>query len=93
VSKRTPFDSPESLDQVDVIAEYLNASLEEMDPQVFLSALRDVAFAKGIAQLARDAGLEREKLLLTLSPGAEPSADLVMEIARVVSIKLRSHKS
>ena len=51
-----------------MFVEYLKASLEEGDmPEVFLMALRNVAEARGISKLARNAHLNRENLYKMLS--------------------------
>ena len=53
--------------------EYLNAALEDGDPEVFLMALRDVAEAQGgVAQLAEAAKLNRENLYRMLSDRGNP---------------------
>ena len=53
--------------------EYLNAALEDGDPEVFLMALRDVAEAQGgVAQLAEAANLNRESLYRMLSNRGNP---------------------
>jgi probable addiction module antidote protein len=53
--------------------EYLNASLEEDDPELFLLALRNVAEAQGgVAQLAEKAKLNRESLYKMLSERGNP---------------------
>jgi probable addiction module antidote protein len=52
---------------------YLNACLEDGDPNVFLLALRDVARARGgIAKLAENAELNREHLYRMLSENGNP---------------------
>lgn len=52
---------------------YLNAALEEEDPELFLLALRNVAEAQGgIAQLAEKANLNRESLYKMLSERGNP---------------------
>ena len=51
-----PFDAAAYLDSDEVIAEYLSAAAEDPNPEVFLAALGDVAKARGMAQIARDAG-------------------------------------
>jgi len=43
-------------------AEYLNAALDDGSPEVFLMALKDVANAKGISEIARETKLNRENL-------------------------------
>ena len=53
--------------------EYLNAALEDGDPEAFLLALRNVAEAKGgVAQLAEAAKLNRESLYRMLSDRGNP---------------------
>jgi probable addiction module antidote protein len=64
------FDVAAYLDNDAVIAEYLSAAAEDPNPEVFVAALGNVAKARGIAQIAKDAGLGRESLYKTLSAGA-----------------------
>ena len=45
------FDAADYLRDEDVIAEYLTAALEDANPEVFLTAVRDVARARGMAEL------------------------------------------
>lgn len=54
--KLAKFDAAEYLDKEEVIAEYLNVALEDDNPNVFLTAVRDVAKARGITELAKNAG-------------------------------------
>ena len=52
---------------------YLNAALEEDDPELFLLALRNVAEAQGgLAQLADKTKLNRESLYKMLSERGNP---------------------
>ena len=60
--KTAPFDAAEYLDSEEAIAAYLSAALEEDDPALFLAALADVAKARGMTQMAKDAGVGRESL-------------------------------
>ncbi len=46
-----------------------------------------VARAKGMAQVARNAGLGRESLYKALAPGAKPRFDTVMRVARALGVK------
>ena len=63
----------ESLRDSEEAEEYLNAALEEDDPELFLLALRNVAEAQGgIAQLAEKAKLNRESLYRMLSDRGNP---------------------
>jgi len=82
-----PFDATDYLDNDLVIAEYLSAAVEDADPNVFLAALGDVAKARGMAQVAKDAGLGRESLYKALSVGAHPRYDTVSAVLRALGVK------
>lgn len=82
-----PFDAARYLDDDEAIAEYMTAILEANDADLLLLALADVARAKGMAQVARDAGLGRESLYKALSPGAKPRFETVMRVARALGVK------
>ena len=69
----------------------MTAVLEANDPDLLLLALGDVARAKGMAQVAKDAGLGRESLYKALAPGAKPRFDTVMKVARALGVKFTAH--
>jgi len=82
-----PFDAAEYLDSEETIAAYLSAALEEDDPALFLAALADVAKARGMTQMAKDAGVGRESLYKALAPGAKPRYDTVLKLAKAAGVK------
>ncbi len=86
--KTTTFDAADYLNDEETIAEYLTAALEDPNPDVFLAAVRDVARARGMAQLARDAGLGRESLYKALAPGAKPRYDTVLKLLHALGVKI-----
>jgi len=71
-TKTRPWDVAEHLETEEDMAAYLEAALEEGDPALVAAALGDIARAKGIAQIARETGLERESLYKALSPEGNP---------------------
>ncbi len=72
-SKAYQPDLIESLRDTGEAEEYLNAALEEGDPELFLLALRNVAEAQGgVAQLAEKTKLNRESLYKMLSGRGNP---------------------
>ena len=85
--KLVAFDAVRYLDDHQAIAEYMTAVLETNDPDLLLLALSDVARAKGMAQVAKDAGLGRESLYKALAPGAKPRFETVMKVARALGVK------
>lgn len=88
MTKIAPFDAADYLDDEQTIAEYLSAALEDENPDVFLAAIRDVARARGMAQLAKDAGLGRESLYKALAPGAKPRYDTMLKLLHALGVKL-----
>ena len=62
MTESAPFDASSHLDNEEVIAEYLSAAAEDENPDVLLLALADVAKARGMAHVAKAAGLSRESL-------------------------------
>ena len=62
------FDAADYLDSEEMIAEYLNAALEDENPDVFLTAIADVAKARGMSAIAQSTGLGRESLYKALAP-------------------------
>ena len=71
-------------------AAYLTAALEDEDPDMFLLAVKDVARARGMSQLAKDTGLGRESLYKALAPGAKPRYDTVLKVVRALGVSLEA---
>jgi len=87
------FDAADYLKDEEVIAEYLTAALEDANPEVFLTAVRDVARARGMAELARNVGVGRESLYKALAPGAKPRYDTVLKVMKGFGITLAAQPS
>jgi probable addiction module antidote protein len=81
------FDASAYLDNDAVIAEYLSAAVEDPNPDVFIAALGDVAKARGMAQIAKGAGLGRESLYKALSTGAHPRYETVSAVLGALGVK------
>jgi probable addiction module antidote protein len=70
-------------------AEYLRTALEDAgEPGVLLIALRHVALARGIASVAKSAGIERESLYRALSAKGNPRLSTLFAVAKAVGLKL-----
>ncbi len=69
-------------------ANYLNAALEEGTQEAFLVALRDVAEARGITDLAEKSALNRENLYRILSDQGNPQLSSLMAILESVGLRL-----
>ncbi|HJT98721.1 MAG TPA: addiction module antidote protein [Rhodanobacteraceae bacterium] len=89
--KLIPFDAAEFLTDEAAIAEYLDAVLEEDNLDLLLLALNDIARARGMAQVAKEAGLGRESLYKALAPGAKPRFDTIVKVARALGVRFSAH--
>jgi probable addiction module antidote protein len=90
-SELVPFDAAKYLTNDEAVAEYMNAVLESEDLDLLLLALGDVARARGMAQVAKNAGLGRESLYKALAPGAKPRFDTVLKVTRALGVRLTAH--
>lgn len=84
-----PFDAADYLDDNETIAAYLSAALTDPDPNVFLVAVKDVARARGMSQLAKDTNLGRESLYKALSAGAKPRYDTMIKVINALGVQLQ----
>jgi probable addiction module antidote protein len=69
-------------------AEYLKAALEDGSQEVFLMALKDVANAKGVSEIAKETNLNRENLYRILSPQGNPKLKSLSSVLHSVGLKL-----
>lgn len=69
---------------------YLEACLAEGDPALIAAALGDIARARGLSQVARDAGVSRENLYRALSGSGNPEFATVMKVIKALGLKLRA---
>ena len=91
-TKTSVFDVAEHLRTPEEMAAYLDAWLEEApdDAAGIARALGDIARAKGMTQVARDAGLSRESLYRALSADGNPSFATVLKVAKALGVKLHA---
>lgn len=92
-TRTRPYDSAEYLKTDADMAAYLDAVLEDGDPDLVTHALGVIARAKGMAQLARDTGLGRESLYKALSADGNPEFATVLKVVRALGIKLHAQSA
>jgi probable addiction module antidote protein len=88
MAKFSPFDAADCLYDVETIAHYITAALEDPNPDVFVNAVRDVARVRGMAQLAKYARHGRESLYKALTPGAKSRYDTMRKLLHALGVKL-----
>ncbi len=88
----THYDVAEHLRTPEEMAAYLEACIEEApnDAAFIAKALGDIARAKGMSQVARDAGLSRESLYKALSGERNPGFDTILKVIHALGIELHA---
>ena len=81
-------DMAELLDSEEVMAGYLAEIFKTGDSKMILSALGDVARARGIASISKQTGLNRESIYKIFRPGAKPRFDTVCKIISALGLKV-----
>ena len=80
-----PFDYLESQAEIDA---YLAEAFRDENPHVFLIALGFLAKKKGMAEVAKRAGVNRESLYKSLSGEGNPAYITVAKVARALGVRL-----
>jgi probable addiction module antidote protein len=88
----TPYDVAEHLRTPKEMAAYLDAWLAEAPDDVsgIARALGDIARAKGMSQVARDAGLSRESLYRALDKNGNPSFATILKVAKAIGVRFHT---
>ncbi len=82
-------DVSEYLDSEEMIAEYLSVIIEDGDQELLLSAIGDIAKARGMKAIAERSGLGRESLYKAFAPGAKPRFETILKVLKAMGISLR----
>jgi probable addiction module antidote protein len=82
------FEIADHLNNEAVIAEYLSLAAQDSNSDVLLMALADVAKARGMAQVAKDAGLGRESLYKALRQGSKPQFATIAAVIRALGMRI-----
>lgn len=88
----TRWDPVDFLKSEESMAAYLEAAIEEAgDDATFIAmALADIAKARGVAEVAKKAGLSRAGLYKALAPSSKPSFDTILKVMRALGLRLRA---
>lgn len=86
--KTSPWDSAELLDSPQAIAAYIEAAFEDGDPSLIAHALGVVARARGMSQLAKDAGLSRNALYKAFQLDGNPTLQTLTSVMKALGMKL-----
>jgi len=86
--KTYPFDAARYLDNDESIAGFMEAAFETGDAAEITHAFGIAARAKGMTQIAKDAGLSRESLYRALDEHGNPEFATVLKVAKALGLRL-----
>lgn len=87
-TKISNFDFSEYLNDEASIAAYLSEITEEGDPNLLLSAIGDIAKARGMSTIATESGLGRESLYKALNSCAKPRFDTIFRVLNALGVNI-----
>ena len=82
------FDPAKYLTSDAAIAAYLTDILEAGDAALLAEALGTIARARGMSEIARNAGLTRKALYKALRPNAAPRLDTITRVCAALGVRL-----
>jgi probable addiction module antidote protein len=82
------YEASRFLDSPEIISAYLAESMRDQDPQILMKALAEVAKAKGVNKVAKEAGVNRESLYKSLKGGANTRFETVKKLLMAVGVEL-----
>jgi probable addiction module antidote protein len=88
-TETSDWDASEYLDSPEMIKEYINAAIEEGNPELLQAALGDIAKAKGMTDIAKKAKVSRQNLYKTFSAGNHPRLDTIQKVIHSLGLKLK----
>lgn len=85
------WDPAEHLTTEEAVTAYLEAAFDDGDPALIAAALGDVARARGMSGVARNAGLSRESLYKALSSDGNPEFGTIIRVVQALGLRLSVH--
>src|SRR6202790_3876425 len=93
MAKTTRFDAADYLDTEERQVAYITAALETGDADFVRDALGLIARARGMGEIAKNAGLNRESLYKALGETGNPEFATVMRIVRAMGLALSARSA
>lgn len=78
------FEIADYLDSKEMVAEYLNAVLEDGTDDEIIIAIGHIAKAIGMTKIAEETGMSRPSLYKALSEGAKPQFSTIMKVLKAI---------
>lgn len=87
IIETTEWNTADYLTSGEAIAAYLEAALEDGDPKVVAVALGNIAKAKGMTNIAKEAGITREALYKALSEKGDPKLSTLLGVIKAIGLR------
>ena len=84
----TIWDAADFLDDAEMIADYLEITLEDGDPALIAKALGSIARSKGMTEIAKKTGITREGLYKALSGDGDPKLSTFLGVIKSLGLKI-----
>ena len=84
----TIWDAADFLDDAEMIADYLEVTLEDGDPALIAKALGSIARSKGMTEIAKKTGITREGLYKALSGDGDPKLSTFLGVIKSLGLKI-----
>lgn len=85
--KAETYNASDYIDSPEMAAAYLAVSLEENGMDGFLTALGEVAKAKGMTHVSNEIGIGRQSLYKSLSENGNPQFETIMKLLDTFDLK------
>src|SRR5215472_11521319 len=83
-----PWDPAEHLKTAEDVREYLEVAFEDGDPALIAATLEDVAQARGMTEIAREAGISREAMYKAFRPEGNSTLETLARVIRALGLQL-----
>ena len=87
--KTTVWDPAEYLETEEQVSTYLEDIFKTGDPELIITAIGDIARARGMSKIACDTDRGRESLYKSLSQCGNPSFETIMKVLSSLGFGLR----
>jgi probable addiction module antidote protein len=91
--KTRPYDSAEYLDSPEALADYLTEALETNDAAFIAQAIGTAARARGMTEIAREAGVSRENLYRSPNGQTKPEFETIVRVLAALGVRLAAKPS
>ncbi|MGC9385940.1 MAG: addiction module antidote protein [Hydrogenovibrio sp.] len=88
-----PYDAADYLETAEDVRGFLEACLEDNDPEFFIQALGIAARSKGMTEISKQTGLGRESLYKSFGQGKHPRFETVFKVINALGLEFRLQQS